>query len=56
MELKTLGKPIETLLVEDNPGEVRLTQEALRDGKMQNNSPDIIPLDLNLPKISGLLL
>ena len=56
MELKTLGKPIETLLVEDNPGEVRLTQEALRDGKMQNNSPDSILLDLNLPKISGLLL
>jgi CheY-like chemotaxis protein len=56
MELKMLGKPIETLLVEDNPGEVRLTQEALRDGKMQNNSPDIILLDLNLPKISGLLL
>ena len=25
------GKPIEVLLVEDNPGDVRLTQEAFRD-------------------------
>jgi len=56
MELKMLGKPIEILLLEDNPGLVRLTQEALREGKMQNNSPDIILLDLNLPQISGLLL
>jgi CheY-like chemotaxis protein len=30
-------KPIEILLVEDNPGDVRLTKEALRDGKVQNN-------------------
>jgi two-component system, chemotaxis family, response regulator Rcp1 len=28
---------IEILLVEDNPGDVRLTQEALRDGKIVNN-------------------
>ena len=27
---------IEILLVEDNPGDVRLTREALRDGKVQN--------------------
>ncbi len=26
--------PIEILLVEDSPGDVRLTQEALRDAKM----------------------
>ena len=25
------GKPIEVLLVEDSPGDVRLTQEAFRD-------------------------
>ena len=27
---------IEILLVEDNPGDVRLTREALKDGKVQN--------------------
>jgi CheY-like chemotaxis protein len=32
-----LGKPIEILLVEDNPGDVRLTQEALRESKISNN-------------------
>ena len=30
------GSPIEILLVEDNPGDVRLTQEALRDAKVHN--------------------
>lgn len=30
------GTPIEVLLVEDNPGDVRLTIEALRDAKMKN--------------------
>ena len=30
------SQPIEILLVEDNPGDVRLTQEALRDAKVQN--------------------
>lgn len=29
-------KPIDILLVEDNPGDVRLTQEALRNGKVLN--------------------
>jgi CheY-like chemotaxis protein len=29
--------PIEILLVEDNPGDVRLTREALRDAKVTNN-------------------
>ncbi len=29
--------PIEILLIEDNPGDVRLTQEALREGKIINN-------------------
>jgi len=71
------NRPIEILLVEDNPGDVRLTQEALKDGKILNNlhvtsdgveamaflhredryadkpRPDIILLDLNLPKKNG---
>jgi CheY-like chemotaxis protein len=29
--------PVEILLVEDNPGDVRLTREALKDGKLLNN-------------------
>jgi chemotaxis family two-component system response regulator Rcp1 len=32
-----LGRPIDILLVEDNPGDVRLTREALLDGKVWNN-------------------
>ena len=71
------GKPVEILLVEDNPGDVRLTMEAIREGKVRNNlhvaedgleameflrrqgkfqgapKPDIILLDLNLPKMDG---
>ncbi len=31
------GRPVEILLVEDNPGDVRLTQEALKDAKVLNN-------------------
>ena len=70
-------RSIEILLVEDNPGDVRLTREALRDGKVRNRLrvvpdgvealallrrqgqyagaalPDLILLDLNLPKKSG---
>lgn len=30
------SRPIEVLLVEDNPGDVRLTREALREGKVRN--------------------
>ena len=69
--------PVEILLVEDNPGDYRLTKEALREGKVYNNlhwaqdgvdavdflkrrgkhadapRPDIILLDLNLPKKDG---
>ena len=30
-------EPVEILLVEDNPGDVRLTREALREGKVRNN-------------------
>jgi two-component system, chemotaxis family, response regulator Rcp1 len=33
----SLERGIEILLVEDNPGDVRLTQEALKDGKILNN-------------------
>lgn len=36
MNSQTTGRPIEILLVDDNPGDVRLTVEALRDGKVQN--------------------
>ncbi len=32
----TNGHPIEILLVEDNPGDVRLTEEAMREAKMRN--------------------
>ena len=36
MSTKTIGRPIEILLVEDNPGDVRLTQEAFKEGKVRN--------------------
>ncbi len=71
------GKPIEVLLVEDNPGDVRLTIEAMKEAKVTNNlsvatdgeealaflrgegpfqdapRPDLVLLDLNLPKVDG---
>ena len=31
-----VGRPIEILLVEDSPGDVRLTREALKEGKVLN--------------------
>ncbi len=31
------GRPIDILLVEDNPGDVRLTQEALKEAKVRND-------------------
>ena len=31
------GRPIEILLIEDNPGDVRLTIEAFKDAKVRNN-------------------
>jgi chemotaxis family two-component system response regulator Rcp1 len=70
-------RQVEILLVEDNPGDVRLTQEAFSEGRLRNNlsvvengveamaflrqedkyamapRPDIILLDLNLPKKDG---
>ncbi|MGD8572353.1 MAG: response regulator [Gammaproteobacteria bacterium] len=68
---------IEILLVEDNPADVRLTREALKEAKVRNQlhvmedgvkamqflkregeyadapRPDLILLDLNLPKKDG---
>jgi two-component system, chemotaxis family, response regulator Rcp1 len=35
--MQSTGRPIEILLVEDNPGDVRLTIEALRESKVRNN-------------------
>jgi two-component system, chemotaxis family, response regulator Rcp1 len=35
--MRPTARPIEILLVEDNPGDVRLTKEALREGKVANN-------------------
>jgi chemotaxis family two-component system response regulator Rcp1 len=32
-----LGRPIEILLVEDNPGDVDLAREGLQEGKVRNN-------------------
>lgn len=36
MNSQRVGRPIKILLVEDNPGDARLTLEALKDGKVQN--------------------
>ena len=77
MNVGKVGRPVEILLVEDNPGDVRLTLEAFKENKMHNNlhvvgdgvealaflrredqyadvpRPDLILLDLNLPKKDG---
>jgi len=69
------GPPFEILLVEDNPADVRLTVEALKDAKVPNrlrvardgveairmlrddtagmSRPDLVLLDLNLPRKDG---
>jgi chemotaxis family two-component system response regulator Rcp1 len=73
----TNASPIEVLLVEDSPGDVRLTREAFKDAKVHISlhvasdgaeamaflgregsyvnapRPDLILLDLNLPKKDG---
>jgi two-component system, chemotaxis family, response regulator Rcp1 len=70
-------RPIDILLIEDNPADVRLTREALKEAKVLNtlhiaedgmealgflrkqgqfagsSTPDLILLDLNLPKKDG---
>jgi chemotaxis family two-component system response regulator Rcp1 len=72
-----MSEDIQILLVEDNPGDVRLTVEALRGAKVANElhvvgdgqaaidflrqrgqyadapRPDIVLLDLNLPRLEG---
>jgi CheY-like chemotaxis protein len=77
MPEKENGKAIDILLVEDNPGDVRLAIEAFKEGKVSNRlnvvkdgieaisflkqegrysdapRPDLILLDLNLPKKDG---
>ena len=35
--MSELGKPVEILLVEDNPGDARLAREALKDSKIRNS-------------------
>jgi CheY-like chemotaxis protein len=71
------GMPIQVLLVEDSPGDVRLTQEAFREanitiqlhvvpdgveameflrnegGHAEAPRPDLVLLDLNLPRMDG---
>ena len=37
MTVSRLGEPVEILLIEDNPGDVRLTREAFKEGKVNNN-------------------
>jgi CheY-like chemotaxis protein len=37
VSIRSNGVPIEILLVEDNPGDVRLTVEALKEAKVRNN-------------------
>lgn len=37
MNKASSGTPVEILLVEDNPGDVRLTREALKEAKVRNN-------------------
>lgn len=37
IDANAAAPPVEILLVEDNPGDVRLTQEALKEGKVYNN-------------------
>jgi CheY-like chemotaxis protein len=37
MSVTEFMKPVEILLIEDNPGDVRLTKEALKEAKVINN-------------------
>jgi CheY-like chemotaxis protein len=42
LALTELVRPIEILLVEDNPGDLRLTKEALADAKVRNHLNSVI--------------
>ena len=77
MRMVNRTRPYVILLIEDNPGDVRLTQEAFKEGKKdvtlevvtdgiealkflrkegpyaEKQIPDLILLDLNLPKWDG---
>ncbi|MEI7834078.1 MAG: response regulator [bacterium] len=37
MRIENYGRPVNVLIVEDNPGDVRLTLEALKESKTRNN-------------------
>ncbi len=37
MRIENYGRPVNVLIVEDNPGDVRLTLEALKESKIRNN-------------------
>jgi CheY-like chemotaxis protein len=41
MSTPVTGRPIEILMIEDNQGDVRLAQEALRDAKVHNHMSSV---------------